>query len=125
MKTADHAILEEFLQGYGASERPRKFGNPSHCDECAEANSLLMDRSPDDLDREELSEPSKGWFFSWMGEDGWRYFLPGFIRIALTNPEDNLWILLERLQSDDLSTLSEPQRGALYKVLDYVRVCGY
>ena len=125
MKSVDQLVLEQFIEEYGVVERPLKFGNPSHCEECSEANSLLMGQTPEDLDREELLEPSKGWFFSWMGADGWRYLLPGFIRVALIDPEANICILLDRVQSEYITTLSESQRESLYKVLDYIRRCGY
>jgi len=125
MNVADQEVLIEFIDRYGSPSRPRIFGNPSHCDECSEANDLLMDRTPDDLDPEELAEPSTAWFFSWMGDDGWRYFLPGFVRVALSSPTENFSILLDQLRAEYVSTLSDRQREALHEVLDYSRVCGY
>ena len=125
MNHADDQVLAEFLAAFGRPQRPLVYGNPNHCDECYRANELLMSRAPEDLDPEELREPSKGWFFAWMGPEGWRYFLPGFVRLALVDPSRCFGLLVDRFNGDYLSVLSAPQRRALFEVLDYGRACGY
>lgn len=128
MSPADEEVLSEFLRAYGRPARPRSFGNPSHCGECFEASELLMDRSPDDLDPDELEEPSRSWFFSWMGTEGWRYFLPGFVRVALSDPPRRFHLLVDpiaELDRERLASLDRHQREALFEVLDYGRACGY
>ena len=125
MTVSDQAILEEFLEAYGLPPRPRHFVNASHCEECAEANELLMSRTPEDLDPAELAEPSRSWFFSWMGDEGWRYFLPGFVRVALAKPEAYFSLLLERLSPESIANLEPVRREALFTVLDYCRARGY
>lgn len=128
MSPADEEVLSVFLRAYGRPVRPRSFGNPSHCEECFEANELLMDRTPDDLDPDELEEPSRSWFFSWMGTEGWRYFLPGFVRVALSDPQRRFHFLIDQVADLDragLASLDRSQREALFEVLDYGRARGY
>ena len=112
--------LAAFLRVYGQAPRPAVYGNPGHCDECAEAHALLMDRTPEDLDPEELAEPSRSWFFAWMGEQGWRHFLPGFVRLALLDPGKNTGLLLDQLESEFVRTLTTPQRAAIHTVLAHL-----
>jgi hypothetical protein len=113
-------ILAAFRRAYGDAPRPAVYGNPAHCDECAAAHSLLMDRTPEDLDPEEVAEPSRSWFFAWMGEAGWRHFLPGFVRLALLDPGKHAGLLLDQLDSKFLHTLTAPQRAAIQTVLEHM-----
>lgn len=115
-------ILAAFRRAYGDAPRPAAYGNPEHCDECAAAHALLMDRTPDDLDPEELAEPSRSWFFAWLGEEGWRHFLPGFGRLALLDPGRNAGLLLVQLQSEFVGTLTPSQRAAVHTVLEHMAV---
>ena len=59
-----------------------------------------------------------------MDDDGLRYFLPGFIRLALKNPNDNLSLLLFYLRPKFTSTLTNSERESVFRVLDFFRVCG-
>jgi hypothetical protein len=113
-------VLAAFRRAYGDAPRPAVYGNPGHCDECAEAHTLLMARTPEDLDPEELAEPSRSWFFAWMGEAGWRHFLPGFVRLALLDPGKNAGLLLGQLQPEFVRTLTPSQRAAIHTVLEHM-----
>ena len=113
-------VLATFRRAYGDAPRPAVYGNPAHCDECAEAHTLLMDRTPEALDPDELAEPSRSWFFAWMGEEGWRHFLSGFVRLALLDPGKNTGLLLDQLESEFMRTLTPSQRAAVHTVLAHL-----
>lgn len=84
---------------------------------------MSLDR--EDLDAEFLREPSRCWFLSWMGVDGFRFFLPGICRVAMENPRSNLGLLLDRLHPEWLLQLAPEQRSGLHDLLRYCRDCGY
>ncbi len=125
MNPENEIILEDFLREYGVPSRPVQFTNPQHCEECAEANDLLMAQDPRFLDAKDFEHPSSSWFFDMMGDEGLHYFLPGFIRLALDDPEANLNLLLFYLSPKFISTLTDAEREAIFRVLDFLRACGY
>ena len=125
MSPENEIILEDFLREYGAPSRPVQFTNPHHCEECAEANDLLMAQDPRFLDAEDFEHPSRSWFFDMMGDEGLHYFLPGFIRLALDDPAQNLNLLLFYLRPKFISTLTDAEREAIFKVFDFLRACGF
>lgn len=125
MSPENEIVLEDFLGEYGVPSRPVQFTNPHHCEECAEANDLLMAQDPKLLDAKDFEHSSSSWFFDMMGDEGLRYFLPGFIRLALDDPEENLNLLLFYLGPKFISTLTDAEREAIFRVLDFLRACGF
>lgn len=125
MTPSDEAVLSEFCQRLGPVVPPRQFGNPAHCSECEDANQRLLSLTPDDLDAAFLREPSRSWFLGWMGFEGFCYFLPGFCRVALEQPESDLSVLLDQLKEKWVDQLAPSQKAALHDLLAYFRECGY
>lgn len=64
-------------------ERPQHFTNHQHCCECQEHDDELQPFTPRTVTREALGH--MGWDpITFCTVEGFRYFLPGLIRIALT-----------------------------------------
>ena len=125
MEPSDEHAVGEFVNAWGTATRPTSFGDPNHCDECAEANRNLLSLDRDDLERSEMIEPSKAWFYAWMNFDGWLYFLPGIITVAMRNPTKDLGIALDHLRPEWLTALPLNKAHALHELLNYCRACGY
>ncbi len=125
MDITDEYAVDEFIAAWGAATRPTEYGDPAHCDECAEANRILMALDRDELDRTELIESSNGWFYAWMGFEGWLYFLPGIVKTAMMDPSKDLRILLDQLCPEYLSSLTLVRAKALHKFLHHCRACAY
>jgi hypothetical protein len=125
MSPADEYAFQEFCRRFGDAPPPQVFGNPGHCSECADANRRLMSFKREDFDAELLAEPGKSWLLSWMGADGFRFFLPGICRVAMENPLSNLGLFLDRLHPEWLLQLASEQKHAIHDLLCYCRDCGY
>src|SRR4030095_135066 len=127
MTPADEYAYEEFCRRFGAVAPPKVFGNPSHCSECEEANRRLISLDREDISAEFLRDSSSQgcWFLSWMGFEGFCFFLPGICRVAMENPASNVGLFLDRLHPEWVSQLAPKQIAALHDLLCYCRDCGY
>lgn len=89
-KTAE-AIITEAEAVFGKLERPEHFTNHTHCCECRDHDDELQPYTPADIPRSALGH--MGWDpITFCTDEGFRYFLPGLIRIAFTERgEDNYY----------------------------------
>lgn len=80
--TADE-IIAEAMAVFAAVERPAHFTNYEHCSECREHDDVLLAHDPQTITRDALG--SMGWDpITFSTDAGFRYYLPGLIRILLT-----------------------------------------
>ena len=122
MESSEEYIYEKFLEEFGEAPRPQVFGNPDHCSECAEAESLISNLDQSDLNMEDLDE----WFFpSWAGDKGLQYFFPGIIRLLLEKPADRLWVLDAFTAEHLLPSLTVRQAEAIRGVIRYCQDMGF
>jgi len=76
-------LVDEAADVFGKVPRPEHFTDYTHCCECAEHDEVLQKFTPDTIVREALGHP--GWDPMTATTDaGFRYYLPGLIRIVLT-----------------------------------------
>jgi hypothetical protein len=88
----DQKILEDVLQAFAAEPRPQYFTNYKHCDECAEHNDLLSSRDRDDLQLEDVN--NAGWDpICFVTTEGFRYYMPSLVRLALESAQAGDWYL--------------------------------
>lgn len=71
--------------------RPATFGNPHHCGECADHETLLQAHNPDDIGLEQLGNPSMD-PLCYSHAEGLRYYFPAMVRLAL-DPSDQRYYL--------------------------------
>jgi hypothetical protein len=86
----DQEIIVAVLEEFGAEPRPPHFTNFSHCCECAEHNDLLSSRDLSSLRLEDIN--NAGWDpICFTTSEGFRYFLPALIRLALESSTSREW----------------------------------
>jgi hypothetical protein len=79
----DKEILALICSTFDGIERPAHFTNYKHCEECAEHEATMQARTPDTLAIEDVENP--GWTpICFLTPEGFQYFMPGLIRLALT-----------------------------------------
>ncbi len=85
------AIIAEAEAIFGKLERPPHFTNHTHCCECRDHDDELQPYTPADIPRSALGH--MGWDpITFCTDEGFRYFLPGLIRVVLTESgEDNYY----------------------------------
>lgn len=77
------AISKAFL----AEPRPDHFTDYTHCCECAEHDELLRARDRETLALEDVG--NAGWDpICFVTAEGFRYYLPPLVRLALSQPDD-------------------------------------
>lgn len=87
--------LDEFLhrasEVFSKVQRPEHFTDYQHCCECAEHDNTLAAYSPDTITREALGHA--GWDpMTFATDSGFRYYLPGLIRMALIQAGDDYYV---------------------------------
>jgi len=83
----DQDILRTINEAFSAERRPAHFTDYTHCCECAEHDALLRARERETLALEDVG--NAGWDpICFVTSDGFRYYLPALVRLALSPPED-------------------------------------
>jgi hypothetical protein len=73
---------------FGPVERPEHFTDHTHCCECSDHDEELQPYTPANMPRSALGH--MGWDpITFCTDKGFRYFLPGMIRIVLTEAGDD------------------------------------
>ncbi len=85
------AIIARAEKVFSTVKRPQHFTNHRHCCECQEHDEELQPFTPADIPRAALGH--MGWDpITFCTDEGFRYFLPGMIRIVMTETgEDNYY----------------------------------
>lgn len=84
---AAESIINRALGMPAGIQRPEHFTNHTHCCECQDHDEELQPFTPTTLTREALGH--MGWDpITFCTDEGFRYFLPGMIRILLTETGD-------------------------------------
>lgn len=82
------AIIAEADAVFGKLERPEHSTDHTHCCECREHDEELQPYTPADIPRSALGHG--GWDpITFCTDEGFRYFLPGLIRVVLTEAGDD------------------------------------
>jgi len=115
----DRIELDAFTsKAFSSAKGPARAQNPEHCDECAEADLLLLNLDPIYLDVSDLEDFSKNWIFSFATDESLRWLIPGAIRAVLDcgSPEPSL---VFDLLSQRSSLLNQEQLLALLEFRDF------
>lgn len=115
-----HAEITALIDAAFASESgPARCRNPKHCDECTEADRMLLDLDPRDLDHDDLTSERRNWIFSFATDESLRWLTPGIVRVALEQnpPQPSLFFDLIRQQTSDAFT--DEQWLAILDLADY------
>jgi hypothetical protein len=82
---SDASIIQTVQKAFASRQRPPHFGNYKHCDECAEYEEILRSHDIDSLSIEDVgtagSDP-----ICYITPEGFAYYLPGLVRLALAEP---------------------------------------
>ncbi len=84
---SDHEIMGAINKALLAEPRPDHFTDYTHCCECAEHDELLRARDRETLALEDVG--NAGWDpICFVTAEGFRYYLPALVRLALSRPDD-------------------------------------
>jgi hypothetical protein len=100
---SDADILQTIQQAFTGCRRPEHFTDYNHCEECAEYDEVLRSRDVRTLQIEDVGNPG-GDPIGFASPEGFAYYLPALIRLALAEPvEPHGWYgtqLLFHLRGD-------------------------
>lgn len=99
-------ILTSIENGFAEEVGPARCANPNHCEECVEADNMLLNLDPSDLTFDDLIDERCNWIFSFITVGGLRWLFPSIIRVALEqNPPQPsaIFTLLSQRTSDIFS----------------------
>jgi hypothetical protein len=82
---SDASIIQTVQRAFAAQPRPTHFGDYKHCEECAEYEEVLRSHDTNSLRIEDVgtagSDP-----LCYVSPEGFAYYLPGLVRLALAEP---------------------------------------
>jgi len=122
----DAEILALVEAAFAHCPRPEHFTDYTHCRECADHDSVLLEHTPRSIGHSELG--NAGWDpICFVSTAGFAYYLPALARLALS-PEDSQhgWYgpqLLFHLGTDDYNRylgFSAHQREAVATLLNHI-----
>ena len=124
----DEDIIAMVYSVFETEPRPEHFTNYLHCYECAEHDELLRRRDKNSLGIEDVN--NQGWDpICFITAEGWRYYLPALVRLALESgkTEDD-WYLPQFLfhlvgdgkENRRIKNCSDSQRKAIATFLWYI-----
>lgn len=114
-------LLAAIDEAFKECEPLEVYTDINHCAECAEANELLKNNSPDSITSIEHTE--RLWdAFCLSGNQAAKHFMPGLARLTLRNGflGSDLLRFTSCLAPDLISELSEPQLRSLLGWLQYL-----
>ena len=83
--TVDADVIAEIDKAFGGCAKPDHFGNYLHCEECAEHDQLLRDRTRETLTIEDVG--NTGWDpLCFSSAAGIAYYFPKLARLAISPP---------------------------------------
>ena len=100
---SDASIIQTVQRAFAKRRRPEHFTDYTHCAECADHDAVVRARDIYSLRIEDVGNP--GWDpICFITPEGFAYYLPALIRLALAHPADQPdWYgaqLLTHLTSD-------------------------
>lgn len=82
--SAEENIINQIEKVFGSAPRPEHFTNYKHCCECFDHDDLLRARNTRTLAIEDVG--NAGWDpVCFISPEGFRYYLPAFLRLALNS----------------------------------------
>jgi hypothetical protein len=113
---ATSEIISLITEAFASESGPARCRNPRHCSECEEADRMLLDLDPRDLNMDDLSMESHNWIFSFATDQSIRWLTPGFIRVAMEQspPKPSLFFNLVRSRISEIYT--DDQQIAIYDI---------
>jgi len=104
--SSDASIIQTVQRAFAKRRRPEHFTDYAHCEECADHDAVLRSRDIYSLRIEDVGNP--GWDpICYITPEGFAYYLPALVRLALAHPADQPdWYgaqLLRHLGSDGCS----------------------
>ena len=122
-------VISEVDSAFAECPKPERFGNYEHCEECAEHDRLLRDRTRGTLRIEDVG--NVGWDpISFSDPPGLAYYFPALARLAISSPTyeygwygDLLLMHLTYQGSDNrfLRMCSGKQRQAVSRLLEHLQ----
>lgn len=79
-------MLRKVQEAFAGCRRPEHFADHAHCEECAEADELFRARDIDTLSISDVGSPNSP--MSLITPEGFVYYLPALVRVALDEPDD-------------------------------------
>lgn len=118
-------IIRKAFEVFSKIERPEHFTNHAHCCECKEHDNVLLAYTPDTITRDALGH--MGWDpITFTTDYGFRYYLPGLIRIVLTESanesyyEQFLWHTLGEGDYDRYTSCTDEEKQIVLLVLEFL-----
>lgn len=118
MDPQHESILNRIREAFHEARGPARCRNPRHCAECAEADRMLLDLDPGDLNRDDLDNSSRDWIFPFSTDEGLRWLIPGMVRVALEQSPPEPWLFFDRIASCADETFNEEQWAAIVEFRD-------
>ncbi len=112
-------ILNVIERAFSSESGPARCSDPNHCDECQEADTMLLNLDPRDLNLEDLSSESKNWIFCFATDESIRWLTPGMIRVALTQDPPRPRLFFDLISQKTSDIYSDDQWIAILDLVDY------
>jgi hypothetical protein len=118
-------IQNKIEQAFSKESGPARCMHPNFCEESAEADLMLLNLDPSDMEFSDLSEEDRNWIFSFVTPSGLRWLLPGLINAALTQspPQPSYIYDLLKVRSD--ANLNCEQKAVLSELREFCYISGY
>ena len=84
---SDAQILKKIKQAFAGCRRPEHFGDYTHCAECAEYDEVLRSRDVRTLLIEDVGNSASD-PICFITSQGFAYYLPALVRLALDDPTE-------------------------------------
>ncbi|MDF1853705.1 MAG: hypothetical protein P1U85_22925 [Verrucomicrobiales bacterium] len=121
-----HAEIADLIAVAFATESgPARCRNPRHCEECEEADQMLLDLDPRDLNFDDLSNESRNWIFSFATDESIRWLTPGVVRVALQQSPPQPRLLFDLIINRTSDVFSEEQWIAVLNLAEYCFASGW
>ncbi len=118
-------LIDQAVSIFSVVQRPEHFTDYQHCCECQEHDDTLNAFYPDTITRDALG--TMGWDpITFATDQGFRYYLPGLIRIVLSEQGNNnyyeqfLWHIVGGGDYQRINACSESERGIVVKTLNFL-----
>ena len=118
-------LIAEAFSVFGDVGRPAHFTNHEHCEECREHDDTLLAHDPASITRQALG--TMGWDpITFTTDEGFRYYLPGLIRVVLTETgnesyiEQFLWHMTGSGDYQRVRCFSKDEKSVVASVLHFL-----
>lgn len=112
-------ILESIREAFAGETGPARCRNPRHCEECEEADRMLLDLDPRDLALEDLDSEARNWIFSFASDESLRWLTPGMVRVALGENPPQPHLFFDRIRQRASDVFSDEQWITKLELADF------